>query len=94
MKKTRPDLSFFGKVRELSYLSSYINIIDNNAAVIENCKQIIECNEVMAKVLTGSFEVEIWGSGLALSNYCTESVEIRGRIESVKLVSRKVRERE
>ena len=79
MKKI-PFLSFFGMTKELT-------------AVIENCKQIVECSEIMAKVLTGSFEIEIWGSGLTMSNFCSDSVEIRGKIESVKLVSRSIRER-
>lgn len=79
MKKI-PFLSFFGMTKELTALSSYISITDDRAAVIENCKQIIECSEIMAKVLTGSFEIEIWGSGLTMSNFCSDSVEIRGKI--------------
>ena len=86
MKKI-PFLSFFGMTKELTALSSYISITDDRAAVIENC------SEIMAKVLTGSFEIEIWGSGLTMSNFCSDSVEIRGKIESVKLVSRSIRER-
>ena len=80
MKKI-PFLSFFGMTKELTALSSYISITDDRAAVIENCKQIVECSEIMAKVLTGSFEIEIWGSGLTMSNFCSDSVEIRGKIE-------------
>ena len=87
MKKI-PFLSFFGMTKELTALSSYISITDDRAAVIENCKQIVECSEIMAKVLTGSFEIEIWGSGLTMSNFCSDSVEIRGKIESVKLVQK------
>ena len=52
MKKI-PFLSFFGMTKELTALSSYISITDDRAAVIENCKQIVECSEIMAKVLTG-----------------------------------------
>ena len=92
MKKI-PFLSFFGMTKELTALSSYISITDDRAAVIENCKQIVECSEIMAKVLTGSFEIEVWGSGLTMSNFCSDSVEIRGKIESVKLVSKKYQER-
>lgn len=92
MKKI-PFLSFFGMTKELTALSSYISITDDRAAVIEKCKQIVECSEIMAKVLTGSFEIEIWGSGLTMSNFCSDSVEIRGKIESVKLVSKSIRER-
>ena len=47
----------------------------------------------LIQVLTGSFEIEIWGNGLTMSNFCSDSVEIRGKIESVKLVSRSIRER-
>ena len=78
MKKI-PFLSFFGMTKELTALSSYISITDDRAAVIENCKQIVECSEIMAKVLTGSFEIEIWGSGLTMSNFCSDSVEIRDK---------------
>ena len=40
------------------------------------------------RLLTGSFEIELWGSGLMLSSYAENSVEVRGTIEQVKLVSR------
>ncbi|WP_295208886.1 YabP/YqfC family sporulation protein [Ruminococcus sp.] len=91
---SRPNIKFLGKVRELSYLSSYINIIDDSAVLIENCRQITECTEVLARVSTGSFEVEIWGSGLSLSNYCTNCVEVRGQIQSVKLARTRSRHEE
>ena len=49
----------------------------------------------MTKELTAlSSYISIWGSGLTMSNFCSDSVEIRGKIESVKLVSRSIRERE
>ena len=83
-----PGISFFGKTRELMYLQSYIRINDNTSALVENCRQIYECTEVCVRLLTGSFEIELWGSGLMLSSYTENSVEVRGTIEQVKLVSR------
>ena len=83
-----PGISFFGKTRELMYLQSYISIKDNTSALVENCRQIYECTEVCVRLLTGSFEIELWGSGLMLSSYAENSVEVRGTIEQVKLVSR------
>ncbi|MCR5542291.1 MAG: hypothetical protein K6F71_15890 [Ruminococcus sp.] len=83
-----PGISFFGKTRELMYLQSYISINDNTSALVENCRQIYECTEVCVRLLTGSFEIELWGSGLMLSSYAENSVEVRGTIEQVKLVSR------
>lgn len=94
MKQSSPKLRFAGKAKELMCLNSYINILDNKKVIIENCKQIIECNEVMARIMTGSFQVEIWGKDLSLSNYCSESIEVCGTIESVALTSRRIKERE
>lgn len=87
MGKT-PSLSFFGRARELMYLQSYIRINDNTSALVENCRQIYECTEVCVRLLTGSFEIELWGSGLTLSSFSENSVEVRGLIEQVRLVSR------
>lgn len=93
MKKI-PILSFFGLTGELAYLKSYIRIADNTEAIVENCKQICECTDVCVRVMTGSFEVEIWGAELMLSNYTEECVKIHGTIEQIKLTSRRIRERE
>lgn len=92
MSKTESKLSFAEKTKEFMSLNSHITILDNKSAVIENCKQILECNEVLARILTGSFEIEIWGKDLFLNNYCTECVEVRGVIESINLSARSKRE--
>ncbi len=93
MKKNQPNLKFTGKAKEFMCLNSYINILDNTKVVVENCKQILECNEVLARICTGSFQIEIWGHDLSLSNYCEEYIEVNGVIESVSLVSRRLKER-
>ncbi len=80
--------------KDLVCLNSYINIIDNRQVIIENCRQISECNDVLVKVLTGSFQVEIWGSGLSLNTFTTESVEICGTVETVSITSRRKREKQ
>lgn len=92
MKKKRPDIKFTGKVKDLLYLNSYISICGNEYAVIDNCKQILECTEVLTRVVTSNFEIEIWGDKLKLSSFDLGSVEVRGTIEQVKLVrhSRKI----
>ena len=89
-----PVLSFFGLTKELMYLQSYIRINDNTSAVVENCKQICECTDICVRLLTNRFELQIWGSGLSLTSFSENAVEIRGTIEQVKLVSRRIRERE
>lgn len=86
-----PDMSFLGKARELMYLQSYIKICDNTSALVENCKQICECTEVCVRLFTGSFEIELWGSGLTLNSYGENCVEVRGCIEQVGLRARSIR---
>lgn len=87
-----PLLSFFGLAREMMYLQSYVRINDNTSAVVENIKRICSCTDVCTRVLTGSFEIEIWGQGLSLTSYSQDSAEIRGTIEQVRLVSRRLRD--
>lgn len=88
----RERLNGFNGIKEFACLNSHITILDNTIAVIENCKKIIECNEILAKVLTGKFEVEVWGTDLSLSNFCSDCVEVRGKINSVNLIPKKAKE--
>lgn len=92
MKKI-PVLNFFGFAGELLHFNSYINIVNNNKAIVENCQQIYECTDIMAKIRTSSFEIEIWGNNLKLSNYAQGSVEITGTIEQINLASKKILEK-
>ena len=89
MGKSMDKTKYSDKAREVMCLNSHITILDNTSALIENCKQIVECNEILVKILTGKYEVEVWGSELSLSNYCNSSVEVNGRIDTVNITSKK-----
>lgn len=93
MKKI-PILSFFGLTRELMQLQSYIHINDNTSALVEHIKAICECTDICVRLLTSGFEIELWGEGLTLTAYNEGCVEIRGRIEQVKLTSKSIKERQ
>ena len=71
--------------RKALYLNTFIQIIDNNKAIVENCKHIVECNDILVKLLTADFEVHIWGQSLTISDYNKDYVIIRGLISSVEL---------
>lgn len=81
------------KGKEVLSLSSNVTITDNTIAVIDNCKQILECNEILAKVFTNKFEIEIWGEGLSLSNFCTDAVEVKGKIKSINIIPKGKKEK-
>ena len=48
----------------------------------------------MAKVCAGDYYIEIWGAQLKMSDYSLDSVLIEGIIDSIKLVSKRFRERQ
>lgn len=86
-------LGFVGKVKDLAYLGSYVTVTDNKSVLVENCRQICECNDIMAKVGAGDYFIEVWGTNLKMSNYTQDSVLISGVIDSIKLISKSFRER-
>lgn len=67
------------------YYNSNIEIVGNERAIIENCKHIIECNDIMVKILTAFFIITVWGSNLSISDYNKENVIINGKISSVEI---------
>ncbi len=93
MNGTNTRLGFVGKLKDLAYIGSYITITDNRSVLVENCKQICECSDIMAKVGSGDYYVEVWGKDLKMSNYTQDSVLIDGVIDSIRLISKSFRER-
>ena len=84
MKGTKKKLVF----REMLCLNSYISIID---VLVENCRSINECNEIMVRVSTKENDVEIWGSELKVTNYTNTSMLVEGRINSVNVTRKSSR---
>lgn len=70
-------------LNEMLCLNSYISIIDNDRVLVENCKSISECNEILVRVSTKENDIEIWGSELTVTNYTNTSVLVEGKISSV-----------
>lgn len=72
-----------GLVKKRLYLNTYMNLIDNTHIEIENCKRIIELNEVYIRLKTATITLQVWGENLSISDYNTEGVVINGRISSI-----------
>ncbi len=71
---------------ELKSLSSQILICGNSYLEVENCKRIMEYNDIYLKVKAVSgLVIEVWGTDLRLSDYNTDGIAVRGRINSVEL---------
>lgn len=67
------------------YLNTNINITDNTRVEIENCRRIIEYNDICVMLSTSTVTVKIWGSDLKISDYNMDGVIIDGKISSLEL---------
>ena len=65
------------------YLNTNINITDNTRVEIENCRRIIEYNDIYVMLSTSTVKVKIWGSDLKISDYNMDGVIIDGKISSL-----------
>ena len=70
-------------LRKAMYLETNITIIDDRRVEIENCKKIIEYNDVCVRIKTAEKNVAIWGTALSMSDYKTGGLIIEGKISSV-----------
>ncbi|MFT3951055.1 MAG: YabP/YqfC family sporulation protein [Oscillospiraceae bacterium] len=86
---TKPTLRMVGKMRDLLYLNSCVTITDNTQVLLENCKKIMECTEILVRVQTAEYEIEVWGTGLTMDNYSAASVVVRGTIQNVSIMARR-----
>ena len=71
------------------YLDSYLHLHGNRQLRLENCRRVLECNELRVRLETRDLTVEIWGTGLRVFDYSDNSVLVRGKISSVQLSERK-----
>lgn len=70
-------------VKAKCYLNTNLLITDNNYIEIENCKKILEFNDVYLKIRTSNLILEIWGKELYVSDFNTDGIIIRGIISSI-----------
>jgi len=77
------------KGQSLLYFNTIIQITDNKEVIIENCKKIIEYNDIFLKVKTRNMTVQVWGQKLQIDDYNTEGIIVKGIIESIELINKK-----
>lgn len=70
-------------IKKRLYLNTYMNLTDNTHLEIENCKRIIELNDVYVRLKTSTVTLQIWGEELRISDFNTAGVVIDGKISSI-----------
>ena len=77
-----------GESAILEYLNSYIGINGNKYAVIQGCKKILECSEILVRVNTSKYIVHVWGEGLKVYDFKNDNIKVSGIIKSVEIMPR------
>ena len=75
-------------IKKEFYGNAQISIMDNSNMKIENCSNILECNENLVRLNACDFEVSVWGDSLVFSNYSSRTIIVHGNIQSVELIER------
>lgn len=80
---------FTKNARKALYYNTYIQMEDNNKVIVENCKHIIECNDIMVKLITYDYDITVWGTQLTVSGYNSQYIIINGKVSSVEIFPRR-----
>ena len=71
------------------YLGSFVHLNGNREVRVENCRRVLEYDEVRVRIATRELIVNIWGTGLRVFDYNDNNVLVRGKIASVQLSDRR-----
>lgn len=75
------------KLKKLTYKALYMNtnmmISDNEEIILENCKKILEYNDIYLKVKTSTIVFGVWGENLRIDDFNFNGLIIRGKIHSI-----------
>ncbi len=70
-------------IKGKTYNNTYINLTDNIHMEIENCKKILEYNDLYIKIRTSTLTICIYGKNLDVSDYNTDGIIIDGEFSSI-----------
>ena len=65
-----------------------IHISGNREILLENCRRIEECSDVLMSLACGKLLIHIWGNNLRAFDYKTGGLVIRGKIAQIELEER------
>jgi sporulation protein YqfC len=72
--------------REKMYLNTHICICDNKRIEVENCKRIMEYNDIYVKIKTSTLILQVWGENIVISDYNMDGIIIEGKISSIEFL--------
>ena len=65
------------------YFGTSVSITDDSIVEIDNCRRIVEYNDVYIRIKTATVTVSVWGRDLIVNDFNTDGIVINGKISSV-----------
>lgn len=76
------------KINAAFFEEAGIHIAGNRELILENCRRIEECSDVLMSLACGKLLIHIWGKDLRAFDYKTGGLVIRGKISQIELEER------
>ncbi len=70
-------------MKERTYSNTHINITDNAHMEIENCRKILEYNDLYIKIKTSTLTICIYGNNMNISDYNTDGIVVDGNFSTI-----------
>lgn len=66
-------------------LETTMQIAGNQELRIENCRRILEYDDIRIVVQTRDLQLSIWGKDLQVDTYATDGILIHGELQTIEL---------
>lgn len=70
-------------VKKRLYINTFMALSDNTHMEIENCRKILEYNDIYVKIQTSTLTISIWGKNIRISDYNNDGIVVDGIFSSI-----------
>ncbi len=76
------------KGRKLTFRESVVTVTAGKHIYLENCRRILEYNDIRIVVELTDYQLHIWGSGLYADSCSADTLDIYGDIQSIEWIGK------
>lgn len=69
-------------------LQTIMQMAGNQELRIENCRRILEYNDIRIVVQTRDLQISIWGKDLQVDTYAADGILVHGELQTIELEKR------
>lgn len=79
---------FAAGMRQFSYFNTIVQIFSNKELRLENCRRILEYNDIRIVVQTTDLTLQIWGKNLYADTCSSDGLLVKGEIQSIEFLKK------